>query len=725
MSAALAGDRLALPGESTPIAEAAAMYASAGLSPIPLYGIRGGRCGCGKQGCLPRNAGKHPMGDQWQKRASSDIEVVRDVFEGHDGNVGIYLGGSHVLVDVDGPEGLESVAQLGEMPETLAAVSGSGGLHYIFKLAPHQDSSAITDRRIAPGLDIKVRGQFVAAPSLHCSGGRYRWRSSSAPAVLPDWLYERIKKLAPKPRAIPVPFERGSKTLERVRKYVAKMPEAIAGDGGHPAAFAVARKIVGNGLSEGEEWQLMSEYNARCRPPWSDAELEHKLRSAREHGQTTGLPERALVPIPATAIAVSPANSNHAGTGSLAKTDRLPQLSDACPAADECRSRVVRLADVEPESVTWLWRGRIPLGKITVLDGDPGLGKSTMVADLVARLTTGRPFPDETEAPDAAAAVYIAHEDGIADTLRPRLDAAGADVTLVHALAGFTVTEGGERLPVIPGDVDAIAAVVRNRGARLLVIDPLYAYLDSNTDSFRDHDIRAALVHLATMAEKTGTAVLLIRHLRKSGNAPALYRGSGSIGISGLARSVLLLAKDPEDENARILASVKSNLGPPPQSLKWRLGGAVSQDLPPRVDWEGTTDHTADQLVNVGSESNEERSARDEAEEFLRLMLAAGPALATEATRQAKQAGISEITLRRARTRLGVKSVRRSFSGKWEWELPEVPKVLMFKQGAPSGEDGSNGHANHPETGQEVHPPQGAHPQGAHGQMNILDEEIQ
>jgi predicted P-loop ATPase len=226
-----------------------------------------------------------------------DLDDVRDRFRSHKGNIGVFLAlGGLVLIDADGELGLET-AKTWTLPETLTARTGSGhGAHYIYRFAPNQDPGAVTDRRVAPGLDVKVRGQFVAAPSKHASGGVYRWTVVVPPLVLPVWLYERIRKNPSVPLDPPSATHETPGGLEkRARAYMAAIPPAIAGAGGHAQAFAAARALTGwlhKGLSESVALSLLSEYNATCAPPWSAQELAHKWRDAKASNVKPALEDR-------------------------------------------------------------------------------------------------------------------------------------------------------------------------------------------------------------------------------------------------------------------------------------------------------------------------------------------------------------------------------------------------------------------------------------------------
>lgn len=342
------------------------------------------------------------------------------------------------------------------------------------------------------------------------------------------------------------------------------------------------------------------------------------------------------------------------------------------PEADGSPAVLVKVSSVEPERVEWLWMHRIPRGKVTVLDGDPGLGKSTVTLDLAARVSKGRPMPSDEREREAAGVVLLTAEDGIGDTIRPRLEAAGADLERVAVLAAVRDDEGKPRLPVIPDDVEAIRGALRDLRAGLLVIDPLMAFLAGRVDSHRDQDVRGALHLLADLAERERVAVVIVRHLNKAGGGHPIYRGGGSIGIIGACRAGLLVAPDPKDDTRRVVAVSKSNLGPVPPSLAYRLVQSVDAS---RIDWEGVAEGcSASDLLAAQRDDGEGSGLREEAEAFLRELLAKGPVPAKDVDRDRRAAGISERTLDRAKARLGVRARhegRPGEAGRWAWWLPE------------------------------------------------------
>lgn len=337
--------------------------------------------------------------------------------------------------------------------------------------------------------------------------------------------------------------------------------------------------------------------------------------------------------------------------------------------------RVVSLGDIDAKGVPWLWPDRLPAGMIAVVDGPPGAGKSSIVCDLTARLTRGRPWPGATEGREPRNVVLLGHEDSPEYTLRPRLDAAGADPDRVRLLMDI-----GGRLPRLPDDAAAIEQAVVDAHAALLVIDPMTAYL-GRTDLHRDNEVRSALLPLATLAERTGAAVLLIRHLRKSGGTDAIYRGLGSVGTIALARTGLMVLPDPDDPTARVLAWTKLSVGPLPQSLRWRFDESAG-GKPPRVAWdEAPCVLTADAILDREDQKHRGRgqegpSVVDRAEEMLMEMFEdRGEIPAADVLSEAARQGITEKSLRAARQRVGIRRRRqntggRRGAGRWVWTAP-------------------------------------------------------
>jgi hypothetical protein len=331
---------------------------------------------------------------------------------------------------------------------------------------------------------------------------------------------------------------------------------------------------------------------------------------------------------------------------------------------------LVLVADVDREPIRWLWPERIPLGKVTVLDGDPGTGKSTLTLTIAAKVTTASPFPDGAR-PGVGDVILLSAEDDIGDTIRPRLEAAGADLTRCWVLPDVQAEpDRPPRPPELPADLDALEGMVKDKQAALVVIDPIAAFLSGTVDMHRDQDVRRALAPLAYMAARTGAAVVIVRHMNK-GQGSALYRGSGSIGIVGAARAGLLVAPDPDDEDRRVLALTKSNLAKMPQALAYRLVDDERYSCA-RVVWDGVTSHTATDLLRPPDPDAAPQQA--EAVEILREILTEQPLLARQVERLAAQAGISKATLHRARKSLGIITRREGFGpgSYYVWSMPST-----------------------------------------------------
>ncbi len=331
------------------------------------------------------------------------------------------------------------------------------------------------------------------------------------------------------------------------------------------------------------------------------------------------------------------------------------------------------MADVEAEEICWLWSPYIPLGKITICEGDPGIGKSWLTLAIATAVSLGRGLPGQKDT-DPANVLLCSAEDGLADTLKPRLDAMGADSERVFAINGALTFD--------PEGFSRIEDYLVQEKPVLVIIDPLVAYLGAGVDMHRANETRSVMTQLARMASDYHTAFVLVRHLTKGGMSKSIYRGQGSIDFTAAARSVLLAGCDPDNPQRKAFLQTKSNLA--------AIGPSVGYELKDTCfNWTGESTLTAEQILSGGKK---EPLPRDEAVTFLQEELANGLVPANQVKRDAKDVGIGEKTLERAKTRLGVESKRygkvgEKGGGAWFWELPGGSNGLDGQQMIPDGEN--------------------------------------
>lgn len=349
---------------------------------------------------------------------------------------------------------------------------------------------------------------------------------------------------------------------------------------------------------------------------------------------------------------------------------------------------IVTASEVAPEQVRWWWRGRLALGKLTVVEGEPDVGKSSVLLDIAARVSTGRPMPDGAPAPEGPGDVLIlaAAEDGVADTIVPRLMAAGADMDRVRIWEGTPAPGGYLRGFELAHDLAALEELILARGVRLVLVDALMAAMPGGHGTNRDPDTRRLLHPLAALAERTGVAVVLNRHHRK-GAGKAIERGGGSIAIGAVARAVLAVVKDDTDESGerRLLGVVKANLLPEAEkrSTAYRIVGATVHDREGRpvetlrIEWLGQDERRIRDLL-ARSDDEVGGGEAGECAEAIRSLLADGPMLAKAAESDLREQGFSYPTIRRARDRVGVTRkagtiFQVAIPGPWSWRLPDPP----------------------------------------------------
>lgn len=347
--------------------------------------------------------------------------------------------------------------------------------------------------------------------------------------------------------------------------------------------------------------------------------------------------------------------------------DRRRLLLEAQVETDQRGGRaklpITWLDQVQPEQLQWFWQSRIPRGCITLLVGDPGQGKSALSLHLAAVLSRGWMLPGDQQAHDIGTVMIVAHEDPVAQVLVPRLEAAGADrAKVAHLKTPCT----------FPGGIPLLEETLVSCKAKLVIIDPIAAYLDSKLNGFSDQELRSALAPIQQMAERTGAAIVVVAHMNKGSGRQGLYRVGGSIALVGQARSALLVAPDPQNpDTTRVLAPLKQNLTKAAPSLAFSL-----VDTPngcPRIEWIGESKLTAEQLLSQDERSKKDPQAMKNACDALRAILAGGPLPAVDVEEQLEASGVTEATMKRARKRLRIVAERRGgvgAAGKWWWRLP-------------------------------------------------------
>lgn len=311
--------------------------------------------------------------------------------------------------------------------------------------------------------------------------------------------------------------------------------------------------------------------------------------------------------------------------------------------------KIIVMDTIEREEIKWLWKPYIPYGKITIVKGNPGEGKTSLILKLASELSLGRCF-GEDELREPINIIYQTAEDGLADTVKPRLEDSGADCKRI-----MVIDDSEDSLSM--NDV-RIEAAIRTTGAKLLILDPLQAYLGDKVDMNRANETRDITKRLGTIAEKTGCAVVLIGHMNKGSGAKAAYRGIGSIDFFAIARSVLLVARVPENPNIRALAQIKNNLE--------KEGSTVAFEIKDNIfNWIGEYDISIEELLSGFSQGNKSLKA----ESFLKDLLTEEDSYpASEIFAKGKTLGISKRTLENSKQELGIKSIRVGTG--WHWKLP-------------------------------------------------------
>lgn len=507
-----------------------------------------------------------------------------------------------VVVDADDAPSRAILENKGLEPHI---ITPRGGGHYYFK---HPGKPIKTCVGLLPHLDIRADGGYCNVVGKSKLG---EYKIIKLPAQ--DNLYPFSELPAEIVKAMTAPSELTTKPAE---------PMIEGQRNSRLTSIAGAMRRQGTD-QEAITTALLAINEAQCQPPLPDTEVKAIAKStSRYTPQPTPEPKEE-----------APDNGHR------------PELKT--------------LVKVKAETVRWLWEPYIPLEKLTLIEGDPGVGKSWLTLAIMSAVSLGRGLPHLENTPHGPCLLASA-EDGIADTIKPRLSAMGADTRIITAIDGlFTLDDAGfEWLEETIFNLEPLPV--------LFVIDPLVAYLSATLDLNKANQARYATARLAHIADKYSIAIIAVRHLTKGGSQKPIYRGLGSIDYVASARSVLLAGEDPDPPHERAFVHIKSNLA--------EKGRAVGYDLrDSNFYWLDETNLTPEILLGTAESGS---SPSGEAREFILTTLATGPKQASDIWEEAKARLISEATLKRAKSDIGIITYREGAQGKkgggqWVWKLPE------------------------------------------------------
>lgn len=312
--------------------------------------------------------------------------------------------------------------------------------------------------------------------------------------------------------------------------------------------------------------------------------------------------------------------------------------------------KMIKMSDVEAQEIEWLWYPYIAYGKLAIVQGDPGDGKTTLILNLAAKLTKGEGLDENMKVTESMNVIYQTAEDGLADTVKPRLLQAGADCEKV-----LVIDESEKSLSMLD---ERIEEALIKTGARVLILDPIQAYLGSGTDMNRANEVRNMTKRLAALAEKYKCAIILIGHMNKAAGNKAAYRGMGSIDFYAVARSVLLVGRVEGEPNIRAMVQIKNNLAEFGHAKAFRLSEEGFR-------WMGDYEITADEVLGgYAPKINKLEQAKDLLRELSKEL---EKVESNSIYDMAKEQNISKRTLENAKREMGIRAKKEN--GSWYWPL--------------------------------------------------------
>jgi hypothetical protein len=540
-------------------------------------------------------------------------------------NIAIVTGRISGIVVVDIEKGGSSEGY----PPTVTAKTGGDGIHLYYK---HPGYEVLNGARVRELTDIRGDGGYVlAAPSVS-DKGEYEWIISMEDSDFSEW---------------PVWITKTANAEENVDKKWLLGKNGVSEGSRNDTAASMAGKILSSTDPELWEilgWEQLQIWNTKNPKPLAIRELRSTWDSIKRlHVQS---------------------NKIQARNTSQVKYSKGKAI-------------VKCFTDIQSVPISWLWQGRIALGKLTMVAGDPGLGKSLVTATLAAHVSKGYAWPVDQSIPPTGDIILISAEDDPADTIKPRLEAAGADCARIHVVEAIQEeiidieSESSQHMFSFKRDIATLGDLLSSLpDCKLVIIDPISAYLDS-ADSNNNSDIRGLLAPLAELASKHKVAIVLVSHLNKNSGGNASYRVMGSLAFTAAVRTAYIVTKDKDNPERRLLMPLKNNIAKDKTGLAYAI--IEAENGQPVIAWESEPVEITTEEALAFSQSTEQHTATDEAVNFLIDLLAEGPAKADEAIKEAQKIGITSKPLRNAREKLGIKSKKSSSfeDGFWQWKLPE------------------------------------------------------
>jgi hypothetical protein len=564
---------------------------------------------------------KKPMIETGFKAASKDPEQIRNWWTTWPkAQFGVATGriNNLLVVDIDGPRGQAWLAQ--QNWSTTFTVETSPGRVQLWFRQPEGVVTKCSAGQIAEEVDIRGDGGYVIGP--------FSFHHETKRAYTPLSFNSRTEA--------PAPLLAVTTTNGDAPPLLSPVDGDVIPKGQrHRDMVRFAGSMRARGLSQGAILVNLRILNVQhCKPPLEDADLE---RIAKDIGR-------------------KPAGFHGA------------QRTETCAEVE-----IESFAAVPIEKISWLWPGRIALGKLQLFVGDPEKGKSLVSIDVAARVSKGRDFPDGARC-EPGDVLIVSCEDDPSDTVAPRLLEGGADLERVHRIKGVKVTLGdgrsGQSLFNLERDTDKLQeALEKSTDIKLIIIDPVAAYM-GKIDTHVDAAVRAVLSPLAELAAKRKIAVVGIMHLRKA-DAAAMLRVSGSIGFVAASRIVWGFGPDPDKPERQIMVAVKNNLGPKAPPLAYKIVSSRANPAIGVIEWlDDKITYNPDEVLD-SSPHRKNGQIRNDAERWLQAVLVNGPLPQPRIKSLAAAEGFSWATIRRAKAALGIKPQKSAMGSGWTWELIE------------------------------------------------------